>query len=77
MPSGKIYPLSIPEQKAMEEYGAEVFKQGYIHPSPAASSFFFLHGQEGQGLDLFSELDLLSTYNLIQIREWTIGNLSS
>lgn len=44
VPRGKIYPLSLPEQKAMEEYVEEALKQGYIVPStsPAASSFFFV-----------------------------------
>lgn len=43
VPRGHIYSLSIPEQKAMEEYIEEALKQGYIRPStsPAASSFFF------------------------------------
>lgn len=44
MPRGKIYPLSIPEQKAIEEYVEEALQQGYIHPStsPATSSFFIV-----------------------------------
>ncbi len=44
VPRGKIYPLSLPEQKAMEEYIKEALRQGYIVPStsPAASSFFFV-----------------------------------
>ncbi len=42
VPHGKIYPLSLPEQKAMEEYIEEALKQGYIvySTSPAAFSFF-------------------------------------
>ncbi len=42
VPCGKIYPLSLPEQKAMEEYIEEALKQGYIvsSTSPAASSLF-------------------------------------
>lgn len=42
MPHGRIYPLSLLEQKAMEEYIEEALHQGYIRPStsPAASSFF-------------------------------------
>ncbi|KAK3524756.1 hypothetical protein QTP86_002500 [Hemibagrus guttatus] len=44
VPRGRIYPLSIPEEKAMEEYIKEALNQGYIRPStsPAASSFFFV-----------------------------------
>ncbi len=42
VPKGKIYPLSLPEQKAMKEHIEEALQQGYINPStsPAASSFF-------------------------------------
>ncbi|KAK3575530.1 hypothetical protein QTP86_029276 [Hemibagrus guttatus] len=49
MPRGKIYPLSIPEEKAMEEYIKEALAQGYICPStsPAASSFFFVDKKDG------------------------------
>ncbi len=49
VPRGKIYSLSIPEQKAMEEYIEEALQQGYIHPStsPAASSFFFVAKKDG------------------------------
>lgn len=44
VPHGKIYPLSIPEQKAMEEYIEEALQQDYIRPSksPAAFSFIFI-----------------------------------
>ncbi len=49
VPHGKIYPLSLPEQKAMEEYIEEALKQRYIVPytSPAASSFFFVAKKDG------------------------------
>ncbi len=49
VPHGKIYPLSLPEQKAMEEYIEEALRQGYIVPStsPAASSFFFVAKKDG------------------------------
>ncbi len=49
VPKGKIYPLSHPEQKAMDEYIEEALQQGYIHPStsPAASSFFFVAKKDG------------------------------
>ncbi|KAL2086105.1 hypothetical protein ACEWY4_017164 [Coilia grayii] len=49
VPRGKIYPLSLPEQKAMEEYVQEALRQGYIRPSvsPAASSFFFVAKKDG------------------------------
>jgi len=41
---GKIYSLSIPEEKAMEDNIQEALSQGYIRPStsPAASIFFFV-----------------------------------
>ncbi len=49
VPKGKIYPLSLPEQKAMEEYIEEALQQGYIRPStsPAASSLFFVAKKDG------------------------------
>ncbi|KAL1274452.1 hypothetical protein QQF64_027266, partial [Cirrhinus molitorella] len=49
LPRGKIYPLSLPETKAMEEYIQEALSQGYIRPStsPAASSFFFVAKKDG------------------------------
>ncbi|KAK3505640.1 hypothetical protein QTP70_004728, partial [Hemibagrus guttatus] len=49
VPRGRIYTLSILEEKAMEEYIKEALAQGYIHPStsPAASSFFFVAKKDG------------------------------
>ncbi|KAI2649864.1 Transposon Tf2-11 polyprotein [Labeo rohita] len=49
LPKGKVYPLSIPEHQAMEEYIEEALKQGFIQPStsPAASSFFFVGKKDG------------------------------
>ncbi|KAK3516483.1 hypothetical protein QTP70_018758 [Hemibagrus guttatus] len=49
VPKGRIYSLSIPEEKAMEEYIQEALAQGYIRPSnsPAASSFFFVAKKDG------------------------------
>lgn len=49
MPKGRIYPLPIPEQKAMDDYISEAFDQQYICPSisPAASSFFFVGKKDG------------------------------
>uniref|UniRef100_A0A671RHV1 Retrotransposon gag domain-containing protein n=1 Tax=Sinocyclocheilus anshuiensis TaxID=1608454 RepID=A0A671RHV1_9TELE len=49
LPKGRVYPLSIPERKAMEEYIQEALSQGFIRPStsPAASSFFFVGKKDG------------------------------
>ncbi|KAL0147451.1 hypothetical protein M9458_057247 [Cirrhinus mrigala] len=49
LPKGRIYPLSILERQAMEEYIAEALQQGFIQPSPspAASSFFFVDKKDG------------------------------
>ncbi|KAK3508365.1 hypothetical protein QTP70_022939 [Hemibagrus guttatus] len=49
VPRGKIYPLSILDEKAMEEYIEEALAQGYIRPStsPAAPSFFFVAKKDG------------------------------
>ncbi len=49
LPKGRVYPLSIPERKAMEEYIREALQQQFIRPStsPAASSFFFVGKKDG------------------------------
>ncbi len=49
LPKGRVYSLSIPERKAMEEYIKEALNQGYIRPSSsqAASSFFFVGKKDG------------------------------
>ncbi|KAL0161376.1 hypothetical protein M9458_045101, partial [Cirrhinus mrigala] len=49
LPKGKVYPLSIPERQAMEDYITEALNQGFIRPStsPAASSFFFVGKKDG------------------------------
>ncbi|KAL0147703.1 hypothetical protein M9458_056981 [Cirrhinus mrigala] len=49
LPKGRIYPLSILEHQAMEEYIAEALKQGFIQlsTSPAALSFFFVGKKDG------------------------------
>ncbi|KAL0173110.1 hypothetical protein M9458_033421, partial [Cirrhinus mrigala] len=49
LPKGRVYPLSILERQAMEEYIVEALTQGFIQPStsPAASSFFFVGKKDG------------------------------
>ncbi|KAK3506869.1 hypothetical protein QTP70_030608 [Hemibagrus guttatus] len=49
LPKGRVYPLSITENKAMEEYISEALQQGFIRlsTSPAASSFFFVAKKDG------------------------------
>ncbi|KAK3523299.1 hypothetical protein QTP86_029523 [Hemibagrus guttatus] len=52
MPSKcRIYPLSLPESRAMEEYIEEALSAGYIRPStsPAAAGFFLV-GKKDSGL---------------------------
>ncbi len=62
VPRGRIYPLSIPEQKAMEEYIEEALQQGYVRPStsPAASSFFFVAKKDGGTISVHHSLQLLN-----------------
>ncbi|KAK3530126.1 hypothetical protein QTP86_014792, partial [Hemibagrus guttatus] len=48
-PKGRIYPLSLLESKAMEEYIESSLAAGHIWPStsPAASGFFFVGKKDG------------------------------
>ncbi len=47
-PKGRVYPLSIPETKAMEKYIEEALLYGFIRSStsPAASGFFFVEKKD-------------------------------
>uniref|UniRef100_A0AAQ4PQG4 Gypsy retrotransposon integrase-like protein 1 n=1 Tax=Gasterosteus aculeatus aculeatus TaxID=481459 RepID=A0AAQ4PQG4_GASAC len=49
LPRGRIFPLSLPESQAMENYVEEALAKGFIRPStsPAASSFFFVKKDGG------------------------------
>ncbi|KAK3553699.1 hypothetical protein QTP70_006901 [Hemibagrus guttatus] len=49
LPKGRIYPLSLPESKAMEDYIEEALAVGHIRPStsPAAAEFFFIGKKDG------------------------------
>ncbi|KAK3544114.1 hypothetical protein QTP86_001824 [Hemibagrus guttatus] len=49
LPKGWIYPLSLPESKAMEEYIETSLAAGHIQPSmsPAAAGFFFVEKRDG------------------------------
>ncbi|KAK3559100.1 hypothetical protein QTP86_004111 [Hemibagrus guttatus] len=46
---GRVYPLSLPEAKAMEEYIEEALAVGHTRPStsPAAPGFFFVGKKDG------------------------------
>lgn len=48
-PKSKVYPLSLPETQAMENYIEEALASGYIRPStsPAAAGFFFVEKKDG------------------------------
>ncbi|KAK3509680.1 hypothetical protein QTP70_008429 [Hemibagrus guttatus] len=48
-PRGRIYPLSLPEAKAMEDYIEAALAAGHIRPStsPAAAEFFFVGKKDG------------------------------
>ncbi|KAK3558996.1 hypothetical protein QTP86_000106 [Hemibagrus guttatus] len=49
VPKCKVYPFSLPESKAIENYIEEALAAGYIQPltSPAAASFFFREKNDG------------------------------
>ncbi|KAK3527085.1 hypothetical protein QTP86_010840, partial [Hemibagrus guttatus] len=49
LPKGRIYPLSLPESKAMEDYIETALAAGHIWPStsPAAAGFFFVCKRDG------------------------------
>ncbi|KAK3536173.1 hypothetical protein QTP70_032726 [Hemibagrus guttatus] len=49
LPRGRIYPLSLPEAKAMEDYIVAALAAGHIWPStsPAAAGFFFVGKKDG------------------------------
>ncbi|KAK3523070.1 hypothetical protein QTP86_012653 [Hemibagrus guttatus] len=75
LPKGRIYPLSLPESKAMEDYIEGALAAGHIRPftSPAAAGFFFVEKKDGglrpcidyRGLNAIT----VSAYNLVRIRE--------
>ncbi|KAK3568081.1 hypothetical protein QTP86_030309 [Hemibagrus guttatus] len=48
-PRGQVYPLSLPESKAMEEYIETALAAGHIWPStsPAEAGFFFVGKKDG------------------------------
>ncbi|KAK3545273.1 hypothetical protein QTP70_002933, partial [Hemibagrus guttatus] len=48
-PRGRVYPLSLPDSKTMEEYIETALAAGHIWPStsPASASFFFVGKKDG------------------------------
>ncbi|KAL0188270.1 hypothetical protein M9458_015369, partial [Cirrhinus mrigala] len=49
LPKRRVYPLSIPERQAMEEYISEALKQGFIQPSTSPAAFSFFVGKKDGG----------------------------
>ncbi|KAK3513952.1 hypothetical protein QTP70_032803, partial [Hemibagrus guttatus] len=70
-PKCRLYPLSIPERRAMEEYIEEALASGYIRPSTSTGGgLIFLPALEQlRGATVFTKLDLRSAYNLVHIKE--------
>ena len=64
---GKIYSLTQPEQKALEEFIKDHLRKGYIRPSksPYASPFFFIKKKDGK---------LRPVQDYRRVNEWTIRN---
>ncbi|KAK3511972.1 hypothetical protein QTP70_027661 [Hemibagrus guttatus] len=46
-PRGRVYPLSLPESKAMEEYIETALAAGHIQPSTSPAGFFFVGKKDG------------------------------
>lgn len=69
MPKGRIYSLSIPEQRVMEEYVEKALKQNLITPStsPAASSFFFVGKKDGGSAALYRLSDSKLLYQTLRL----------
>jgi hypothetical protein len=64
---GKIYSLTQPEQKALQEFIKEHLAKGYIRPSksPYASPFFFIKKKDGK---------LRPVQDYRKVNEWTVKN---
>ena len=64
---GKIYSLTQPEQKALQEFLKEHLKKGYIRPSksPYAAPVFFIKKKDGK-------LQPVQDYR--KVNEWTVKN---
>ncbi|KAL0192629.1 hypothetical protein M9458_010925 [Cirrhinus mrigala] len=75
LPKGRIYPLSIPECRAMEEYIAEALQQAFIQPSilPATSSFFFV-GKKVPEVYKVAEGVEIDQGKVQDIQEWPTPN---
>ncbi|KAF8643048.1 hypothetical protein AX16_009235 [Volvariella volvacea WC 439] len=70
----KVYNLSTPEQKALEEFLKEILETGRIQPSksPMASPFFFIKKKDGSlrpGATVFTKFNVRWGYNNIWIKE--------
>ncbi|KAL0154173.1 hypothetical protein M9458_050520 [Cirrhinus mrigala] len=83
LPKGRVYPLSIPERQAMEEYITEALskKDGGLRPcidycqlnsqikqQPYPLPLVPAALEEPRGAQVFTKLDLRSAYNLVRIR---------
>ncbi|KAI3353411.1 hypothetical protein L3Q82_019280 [Scortum barcoo] len=74
IPKARLYVISGPERKAMDEYIEASLRSGIIRPSssPSRAGFFFLLQQAR----VFTKLDLWNAYHLVRIREgdqWKTG----
>lgn len=69
LPKGHLYPLSLNKEEALDPYIRDGLKQGIIHPSTSQGTMSMYWALEQlHEANVFTKLDLRSTYNLVWIQ---------